>query len=129
MPGLLESMGLPAIAGGMAVCLSHPLELTKVRLQLDNEVAARGTKRQYEGWTDCLQKNWRSDGIRGLQRGLPLGITREVFFNAVRIGLYEPVLGTIGSISGRGERAPSMQERMLAGFTVPLLCIAYPYLC
>ena len=48
--GLLESMGLPALAGGMAVCLSHPLELTKVRLQLDNELASRGTVRKYKGW-------------------------------------------------------------------------------
>ena len=119
MPGsLAEQMALPAAAGGLAVCFSHPLELTKVRLQLDAELAARGTQRKYIGWIDCVQQNLRSDGIRGLQRGLPLGITREVCFNAVRIGLYEPVLAVIVSVSGRGELSPpTMQERMLAGFT------------
>ena len=94
-PSLAENMALPAAAGGLAVCFSHPLELTKVRLQLDNELASRGTPRQYAGWIDCVAQNWRSAGVRGLQRGLSLGITREVCFNAVRIGLYEPVLGAM----------------------------------
>ena len=111
-PSLAENMALPAAAGGLAVCFSHPLELTKVRLQLDNELASRGTPRQYAGWIDCVAQNWRSSGVRGLQRGLSLGITREVCFNAVRIGLYEPVLGLMV-----GERAPSPRERMAAGFT------------
>ena len=70
MPSLAESMGLPAIAGGIAVCFSHPLELTKTRLQLDNEMAMRGTPRKYTGWTDCVAKSWRADGVRGLQRAL-----------------------------------------------------------
>ena len=55
--------------------------------------------------------------MRGLQRGLSLGVTREVIFNAVRIGLYDPILSASGAVSGRGERAPSARERMAAGFT------------
>ena len=39
---VLQQMGMPALAGGIAVCFSHPLELTKVRLQLDNERGLRG---------------------------------------------------------------------------------------
>jgi peptide methionine sulfoxide reductase MsrB len=34
-----KQIGLPAVSGAMAVCFSHPLELTKIRLQLDNELA------------------------------------------------------------------------------------------
>ena len=48
-PSLLQQMGLPALAGGIAVCFSHPLELTKVRLQLDNERGLRGEPRMYRG--------------------------------------------------------------------------------
>ena len=107
MASLVESMALPAAAGGLAVLFSHPLELTKVRLQLDNELASRGTPRQYAGWIDCVAQNWRSAGVRGLQRGLSLGITREVCFNAVRIGLYEPVLGAMVA-----DGSPSPRERM-----------------
>lgn len=119
---LLEQMGAPAIAGGIAVCFSHPLELTKVRLQLDNERAARGTPRMYKGWVHCVAENWKSDGIRGLQRGLSLGITREVCFNAVRIGLLDSVLDGVHSIvaqSGWAEAGapPGPAERTLAGLT------------
>ena len=88
-------LGMPAVAGGLAVCFTHPLELTKVRLQLDNERAAAGTPRIYKGWIDCVARNYASDGIYGLQRGLSLGITREVCFNAIRIGLVEPVLDAV----------------------------------
>ena len=117
MASLAESMALPAAAGGLAVLFSHPLELTKVRLQLDNELAAKGTPRQYTGFVDCVLQNFRAAGVRGLQRGLSLGVTREVCFNAVRIGLYDPILSASGAVSGRGERAPSARERMAAGFT------------
>eukprot|EP00965_Chrysotila_dentata_P238314 6202419-Pleurochrysis_carterae.AAC.6 len=142
---VLEGMLLPAIAGGVAVCFSHPLELIKTRLQLDNERVARGTARQYAGPIDCLIQTWRSAGIAGLQRGLGLGVVREVrdqlailpyawqsplvFFNAVRIGLFDPILlgvhaGTNLLRSGqvevqdgslRASPAPSAQERTAAG--------------
>ena len=118
-----EQLGAPAAAGGIAVCFSHPLELTKVRLQLDNERASRGTPRMYPGgWLDCFLQNWRADGIRGLQRGLSLGIMREVCFNAVRIGLLEPVTEGVhaaASRSGLAEQTapPGPAERTLAGLT------------
>ena len=35
---------------------------------------ARGTPRQYRGWVDCVAQNWQKDGLRGLQRGLSLGM-------------------------------------------------------
>jgi solute carrier family 25 protein 34/35 len=115
-------MALAGASGGMAVCFSHPLELTKVRLQLDNERAARGTPRMYAGWIDCVGKNWASDGVRGLQRGLSLGIAREVCFNAVRIGLLGTVTDTVhasGSALGLVDASapPSGPERMVAGLT------------
>ena len=122
MPTLAEQMGAPALAGGIAVCFSHPLELTKVRLQLDNERAARGTPRMYQGWVHCVVQSWKSDGIRGLQRGLSLGITREVCFNAVRIGLLEPVTSGVHSAAVRvgwaePSAAPGAAERTLGGLT------------
>ena len=40
--------------------------------------------------------------MRGLQRGLSLGITREFFFNGARIGMYGPALDMVRSARGRG---------------------------
>jgi len=114
---LLVDLALPAAAGGIAVCFSHPLELTKTRLQLDNERAARGTPRKYSSWIDCWLQNWRKDGVRGLQRGLQLGIAREVCFNAVRIGLSDSVLESIHAGVGEPGSAPAPAERVAAGLT------------
>ena len=121
-PSWAAQLGAPALAGGIAVCFSHPLELTKVRLQLDNERAARGTPRMYSGWVDCVLQNWRADGLKGVQRGLSLGIAREVCFNAVRIGLLEPMLGVVHSGAARlgwveEAAAPGPSERLAAGLT------------
>ena len=115
-------LGLPALAGGLAVCFTHPLELTKVRLQLDNERASAGTPRVYKGWVDCFAKNYHSDGIGGLQRGLSVGIMREVCFNAVRIGLVEPVLdavhaGAVATGMAKADAGPTGAERLVAGLT------------
>ena len=119
---LLQQMGMPALAGGIAVCFSHPLELTKVRLQLDNERGLRGEPRMYRGWLDCVRQNFRAEGMRGLQRGLSLGITREVAFNAVRIGLLDTVVEKVhASAAAAGLAAPDAPpgatERLLAGLT------------
>ena len=115
-------LGMPAAAGGLAVCFSHPLELTKVRLQLDNERAASGTPRMYKGWIDCVMQNFKADGVSGLQRGLSLGITREICFNAVRIGMLEPVTDVVhagASAVGmaKKESPPGGSERLAAGLT------------
>ncbi len=102
MPLAAKDILLPATSGSIAVCFTHPLELTKSRLQLDNERVARGTARAYSGFVDCIAKNARSEGMRGLQRGLSLGITREFFFNGARIGMYGPALDMVRSARGRG---------------------------
>lgn len=68
-------------------------------------------------------QNWRKDGMRGLQRGLSVGITREIFFNGIRIGLYVPVLDQIHTLSQGHEcgkhrtssSATSRSERLTAG--------------
>ena len=135
-PSWLEQLGAPATAGGISVIFSHPLELVKVRLQLDNERASRGTPRLYRGWIDCLRQNWGTCGIRGLQQGLSVGIAREMCFNAIRIGLFEPVLeGThaaahaLGlSRSTEGARGAGGAERTVAGLTCGALggCLVNP---
>ena len=119
---LLQQMGMPALAGGIAVCFSHPLELTKVRLQLDNERGLRGEPRMYRGWIDCVRQNFHAHGVRGLQRGLSLGITREVAFNAVRIGLLDAVTEKVHVVAAAVGLAaphapPGATERLLSGLT------------
>lgn len=80
------------------------------------------TPREYKGWIDCFVQNFQKDGVRGLQRGLSLGIAREVCFNAVRIGLLEPVTQTVHSVAAMAGLAdvgapPGPSERLAAGLS------------
>ena len=94
----------------------------QIRLQLDNELAQRGTKRAYAGWTDCVAQNWRRAGVRGLQGGLILGVFREFFFNGIRIGSFEPLVGFVHRAKGGNDGVPvTGDERLAAGLTAGAL--------
>ncbi|KAJ1463226.1 mitochondrial carrier domain-containing protein [Pelagophyceae sp. CCMP2097] len=114
---------LPAVAGSCAVVFTHPAELAKTRLQLDRELASFGAPRQYKGWLDCVGKTYAQDGLPGLQRGLALGVTREFFFNATRIGLSGPMVAAIAA-----SEAPTRTDRLAAGLACGALggCVVNP---
>jgi hypothetical protein len=48
LPPFAKQILLPSVAGSTAVCFTHPMDLTKVRLQLDNEMAKKGSPRAYK---------------------------------------------------------------------------------
>ena len=58
------------------------------------------------------------EGMRGLQRGLSLGMAREFFFNGTRIGMYEPIAGAVHSAAGSAGAGPTPTERWVSS----LLC-------
>jgi len=118
---MLKQLGLPAVSGSIAVCFSHPLELTKARLQLDNELAQRGASRAYQGWVDCVAKNWQKGGLRGLQSGLFLGVTREFFFNGIRIGGFEPLVALVQRATGTHGAPPKAHEKLAGGLSAGAL--------
>jgi len=72
-----ESLSLPylisssALAGALASFLTSPLDLAKLRLQVQRG-GGNGdptTTKQYRGVVDCLQHAYRQGGIPGLFRG------------------------------------------------------------
>jgi len=56
------------------VTVSNPAEMAKTRLQLDAELN-RGNK-VYSGPADVFRRTWKSEGIRGIQRGLAPAVRR-----------------------------------------------------
>lgn len=75
---------------GMAVVLTNPADVAKVRLQMQKELG-KG-ERMYRGPVDCLVKTGRSEGIRGVQRGLPFCIVRDSSKGLFRLGLNDPII-------------------------------------
>ncbi|KAJ5776659.1 uncharacterized protein N7511_001670 [Penicillium nucicola] len=95
-------------ASCMAVLVSHPLDLLKVRMQMEPGGVKAGT------FASCA-RIVREEGLLALYNGLSAGFMRQLTYGSVRIGLYEtlkdearansipvspPVLGLLAGISG-----------------------------
>lgn len=79
--------------GSLACCgacvFTNPLEVVKTRLQLQGELQARGSYHQhYRGVLQALWLVGRTDGLRGLQKGLAAGLLYQALMNGVRLSFY-----------------------------------------
>ncbi|XP_046882406.1 solute carrier family 25 member 34 [Hypomesus transpacificus] len=79
--------------GALACCgacvFTNPLEVVKTRLQLQGELQTRGSyQRHYRGVIQALWVVGRTDGLRGLQKGLSAGLLYQGLMNGVRLGFY-----------------------------------------
>ena len=118
-------------AGPALACIwTNPFDVARVRLQMQGE-GVRGGATVYGGVADVIARNWRSDGVRGVQRGLGVAMLRESVGAAscaaaprvvstwrkllthapqpqtkcsVRIGLYEPLFSALESLAVPGAR-------------------------
>ncbi|CAJ1052074.1 solute carrier family 25 member 34 [Xyrichtys novacula] len=80
---------LGALACCAACVFTNPLEVVKTRLQLQGELRARGSyQRHYRGALQALWVVGRTDGLRGLQKGLSVGLMYQGVMNGVRLGSY-----------------------------------------
>lgn len=80
---------LGALACCAACVFTNPLEVVKTRLQLQGELLARGSyQRHYHGVLQALWVVGRTDGLRGLQKGLSAGLIYQGVMNGVRLGSY-----------------------------------------
>ncbi|XP_068171991.1 solute carrier family 25 member 34 [Antennarius striatus] len=80
---------LGALACCAACIFTNPLEVVKTRLQLQGELLARGSyQRHYRGVLQALWVVGRTDGLRGLQKGLSVGLIYQGVMNGVRLGSY-----------------------------------------
>lgn len=79
--------------GSLACCgacvFTNPLEVVKTRLQLQGELQARGSYHQhYRGVLQALWLVGRTDGLRGLQKGLTAALLYQALMNGVRLSFY-----------------------------------------
>lgn len=87
--GPLPSFGLAAIAACWAETVTIPLDVAKVRLQLQ-KVGPDGSVR-YKGLVHTTSLVVKEEGVRALWKGCVPGLHRQVLFGGLRIGLYPPV--------------------------------------
>ncbi|KAF4123697.1 solute carrier family 25 (mitochondrial dicarboxylate transporter), member 10 [Geosmithia morbida] len=69
-------------ASGMAACVTHPLDLVKVRLQTRTGDAPKNM-------SGTFVSIFRKDGPLGLYSGLSAALLRQLTYSTVRFGIYE----------------------------------------
>ena len=83
------------IAGGVAACgavtFTNPIELIKIRMQLQGELSKlSGQAKLYKNPFQAFKTIYKHEGLRGLQQGLICGYLYQLGLNGCRIGFYEP---------------------------------------
>eukprot|EP00397_Hematodinium_sp_SG-2012_P050578 GEMP01058854.1.p1 GENE.GEMP01058854.1~~GEMP01058854.1.p1 ORF type:complete len:300 (+),score=64.05 GEMP01058854.1:41-940(+) len=72
-----------SISGCMATCCIQPIDMVKVRIQLN--ASAGNSVSPVTVFSDLV----KSDGFFSLYRGLSAGLTRQVVYTGARLGLYD----------------------------------------
>ncbi|XP_038047766.1 mitochondrial substrate carrier family protein ucpB-like [Patiria miniata] len=93
--------GIGGMCGAFA---TNPVDVTKVRMQLDGELAnQRGRlgqaykERHYKGIIRGAVTIAREEGILALYKGLTPALVREATYSTIRIGAYEPIKVLFGA--------------------------------
>ncbi|KAL7677836.1 hypothetical protein ACOME3_004069 [Neoechinorhynchus agilis] len=95
------------VAGSMAVCFTHPLDLLKVQLQTQQTVqfGLFGTGKQV----------LKDAGMLGLYNGLSASICRQLTYSTTRFGIYEVVRSSKKPDSNGAIKLSFVEKVVLAG--------------
>ncbi|XP_037824945.1 solute carrier family 25 member 35-like [Lucilia sericata] len=85
------------ILGGLgsvgATFFTNPIEVVKTRIQLQGELAARGTYVEpYRGIVNAFVTVAKNDGLTGLQKGLTPALYFQFIINSFRLSIYNMAL-------------------------------------
>lgn len=86
-PGVEFAIGAAAAVG--AGFFTNPIDVVKIRLQLQGELEARGTyKRLYKNTFHAAYQIAKHEGIFALQSGIVPALGFQVVLNGTRLGSY-----------------------------------------
>eukprot|EP01135_Chromosphaera_perkinsii_P003998 Nk52_evm11s266 gene=Nk52_evmTU11s266 len=84
---------------------TNGFDVCKVRLQKQNLATSTLNPTTHEPFVthykntyDAFNQIWKTEGLRGLNRGLTGAVLREMTYSSLRIGFYEPTRNIISSI-------------------------------
>lgn len=81
----LTDLASGGVSSMIATIFTNPIEVVKTRLQLQGELKSRGShNRFYKSVTHGLYVIARSEGLAGLQSGLPAMMGFQFFLNTFR---------------------------------------------
>jgi len=110
----MTRFGCSSISCISAGLVTNPIDVVKVRLQLDNELSGKKNifeGRYYKGFVKGIKVIWYDEGFRGLSKGVGPSLLREGTYGMLRLGLYE----YFKDILGATEACLPLQKKILAG--------------
>jgi len=107
--GVLTELLTSGVSVGAANTATNPLDVLKVRLQLERNKMPEGVKPP--GMVQTGLGVVRNEGVIALWSGLGPSLARGFFFGGARLGLYTP----IKSIITKDAKHPSLEMKVLSG--------------
>eukprot|EP00286_Rhodomonas_abbreviata_P029553 CAMPEP_0181308220 /NCGR_PEP_ID=MMETSP1101-20121128/11336_1 /TAXON_ID=46948 /ORGANISM="Rhodomonas abbreviata, Strain Caron Lab Isolate" /LENGTH=260 /DNA_ID=CAMNT_0023414567 /DNA_START=316 /DNA_END=1098 /DNA_ORIENTATION=+ len=89
---ILQGFVQGAVGASMGAAASHPLDLLKVRMQIQGEAAAAATSAANapkQGMLAISKTIVGTQGISGLYAGLSASLARQVVYSGTRFGVYD----------------------------------------
>ena len=87
------------VAVQIAEIVTCPIDVCKVRLQLEGEL---GAKRRYANIFDAMGKIARHEGVSSLWKGIGPALGRQTVYGTLRYGGYEPIKKVFG-VDSKGD--------------------------
>lgn len=90
----MESLVCGSSSGVASKVIVYPLDMAKKRLQVQGFESARvqfGATQQYSGLLSCLVRVARTEGVRGLYKGLTPGLLKAAVVAGCNFSVYEQV--------------------------------------
>jgi len=116
-------------AASIAETCTISLDTAKVRLQIQGQNPA-AVKVPYTGLGNCLKRIVAEEGPLSLFKGLVPGVSRQLVFASLRLGMYEPIRNFYYENLEGGDdlNKSSLITKVLAGLTTGALamCVAQP---
>jgi len=122
-----------AASAGTAACIAETctisIDTAKVRLQIQGQ-NPNAVKVPYTGMANCLRRIAVEEGPTALFKGLIPGLSRQLVFASLRLGLYEPIRNFYYENLEGGDDVTksSLITKVFAGLTTGALamCVAQP---
>lgn len=96
-------------ASSLAACVTHPMDLVKVRLQMRHGDLPRTMSGTFVHIV-------RNEGIRGLYSGLSASLLRQLTYSTTRFGLYEAMKSRLEEYAAGKQDANGNKKKAQASF-------------
>jgi len=107
--------------GSLATTILHPIDITKVRIQITSEILGKAQGSNHISPIDAVKQIIKEDGFRGLYKGLDAAILRQVLYTTTRMGVYTTLFQHIKEKEGSVSPAKKIASALTAGFLGSLI--------